>query len=62
MSRRRGRATLDEVARRAGVSRTTASLVLSGKATTHRISEETHRRVKEAAQELDYIDRLLDRF
>ncbi len=61
MSRRRGRATLDEVARRAGVSRTTASLVLSGKATTHRISEETHRRVKEAAQELDYSPNLLVR-
>lgn len=61
MSRRPGRATLDEVARRAGVSRATASLVLSGKASKHRISEETHRRVKEAAQELDYSPNLLVR-
>jgi LacI family transcriptional regulator len=60
-SRRRTRATLDEVAKRAGVSRTTASLVLSGKAATHRISEETLRRVKEAAQELDYSPNLLVR-
>lgn len=60
-SRRKIRATLDEVAKRAGVSRTTASLVLSGKATTHRISEETYRRVKEAAQELDYSPNLLVR-
>lgn len=60
-SRRKTRATLDEVAKRAGVSRTTASLVLSGKASTHRISEETHRRVKQAAQELDYSPNLLVR-
>lgn len=59
--RRKTRTTLDEVAKRAGVSRTTASLVLSGKAVAHRISEETHRRVKEAAQELDYSPNLLVR-
>lgn len=58
---RKTRATLDEVAKRAGVSRTTASLVLSGKASRHRISEETLRRVKEAAQELDYSPNLLVR-
>lgn len=61
MSRRRLRTTLDEVARRAGVSRTTASLVLSGKAGNHRISEQTRQRVKEAAQELDYSPNLLVR-
>lgn len=61
MSRRRARTTLDEVARHAGVSRTTASLVLSGKATRHRISEETRLRVKEAARELDYSPNLLVR-
>ncbi|MCS6949678.1 MAG: LacI family DNA-binding transcriptional regulator [Armatimonadota bacterium] len=61
LSRRKRRSTLDEVARRAGVSRTTASLVLSGKATTHRISEETYRRVQEAAQALDYSPNLLVR-
>lgn len=59
--RRQKRTTLDEVAKRAGVSRTTASLVLSGKATAHRISEETYRRVKQAAQELDYSPNLLVR-
>lgn len=59
--KRRARTTLSEVAKRAGVSRTTASLVLSGKATRHRISDETRRRVKEAAQELDYSPNLLVR-
>lgn len=57
--KRRARTTLSEVAKRAGVSRTTASLVLSGKATRHRISDETRRRVKETAQELDYSPNLL---
>ncbi len=61
MTRRRTRTTLDEVAKRAGVSRTTASLVLTGKASNHRISEETRQRVKEAARELDYSPNLLVR-
>lgn len=61
MLKRRTRTTLSEVAKRAGVSRTTASLVLSGKASGHRISEETRRRVKEVAQELDYSPNLLVR-
>ncbi|MGQ9879755.1 MAG: LacI family DNA-binding transcriptional regulator [Armatimonadota bacterium] len=59
--KRRARTTLSEVAKRAGVSRTTASLVLTGKASRHRISEETRQRVKKAAQELDYSPNLLVR-
>lgn len=55
------RATLTEVAERAGVSTTTASLVLGGKADQHRISEATYQRVKQAADELDYAPNLLVR-
>src|SRR5262249_9001953 len=55
------RTTLMQVAERAGVSPTTASLVLGGKASKHRISEETYRRVQQAAQELDYSPNLLVR-
>src|SRR5579884_398316 len=51
---RKPRATLNEVAVRAGVSTTTASLILGGKAGQHRISEETYQRVLQAASELDY--------
>lgn len=62
MNNRRGpRATLADVASRAGVSRTTASLVLSGKHRQHRISEETCARVIEAAGTLDYSPNLLVR-
>jgi DNA-binding LacI/PurR family transcriptional regulator len=53
------RSTLSEVAERAGVSPTTASLVLGGKSEEHRISEETYLRVKKAAEELDYSPNLL---
>ncbi|MGV3614693.1 MAG: LacI family DNA-binding transcriptional regulator [Fimbriimonas sp.] len=56
-----GRATLIEVAARAGVSATTASLVLSGKAQDRRISEEAHARVRLAAKELNYAPNLLTR-
>ncbi len=58
---KQGRVTLAEVAERAGVSTTTVSLVLGGKADQHRISEETHRRVKQAADDLDYVPNLLVR-
>lgn len=56
-----GRARLLEVAARAGVSATTASLVLSGKARDRRISDEAHERVQRAAQELNYSPNLLTR-
>ncbi|NDL60595.1 LacI family DNA-binding transcriptional regulator [Phytoactinopolyspora mesophila] len=46
------RVRLADVARRAGVSRTTASVVLNGK--PDRIPEETQRRVEQAAAELEY--------
>lgn len=48
------RVTLAEVAERAGVSRTTASLVLSGRGRQLRISEGVDQRVIAAAQELQY--------
>ena len=54
-----GRATLNDVAARAGVSRTTASFVLAGKAQEHRIAEATRARVIEAAIALDYSPNLL---
>ena len=44
--------TLQHVADRAGVSRATASLALSGKG---RMSDETRRRVRDAADDLDYV-------
>lgn len=56
-----GRATLQEVAEKAGVSMTTASLVLAGKATKRRISEDAHDRVRRAAAELNYTPNLLVR-
>lgn len=54
------RVTLAEVARRAGVSRTTASFVLSGRSDM-RISEEAHDRVLRAARELNYRPNLMAR-
>lgn len=48
------RSSLGDVARRAGVSLTTASLVLGDKGVQHRISEEVLQRVRHAAVELDY--------
>jgi len=59
MNKKKGRVTLAEVAKRAGVSSTTASLVLRGKTQMLRISEETDRRVREAAREFDYSPNLL---
>ena len=55
------RATLLDVSERAGVSPTTASLVLSGKGGNVRISPETDARVRTAAEELDYSPNLLFR-
>ena len=48
------RVTLQQVAKRAGVSRTTASFVLTGRHTDMRISEDAQQRVLKAASELDY--------
>lgn len=60
-SNNRSRSTLHDVARAAGVSATTVSLVLAGKAGTRRISEDTHRKVQRAASELGYTPSLLHR-
>ncbi|AKH81543.1 LacI family transcriptional regulator [Streptomyces sp. CNQ-509] len=49
-----GRVTLADVARRAGVSPTTASLVLSGRGRELRISEGVEQKVLKAADELQY--------
>jgi DNA-binding LacI/PurR family transcriptional regulator len=55
------RTTLHEVATLAGVSISTVSLVLAGKAGHRRISEDTRTRVKKAAEELNYAPNLLTR-
>src|SRR4051812_10468315 len=55
------RATLLQVAQRAGVSRSTASFVLAGRHLDMRISEEARQRVLRAAQELDYRPNLMAR-
>ena len=47
--------TLEEVARQAGVSKTTASVVLNGRADQVRISETTRARVIAVADELGYV-------
>ncbi|HEY5879224.1 MAG TPA: LacI family DNA-binding transcriptional regulator [Nakamurella sp.] len=54
------RVTLRDVAERAGVSRTTASFVLSGRRDM-RISADAERRVRQAARELSYRPSLLAR-
>jgi LacI family transcriptional regulator len=54
------RVTLLDVARRAGVSRTTASFVMSGR-TDMRISAQAQERVRHAARELDYRPNLMAR-
>jgi DNA-binding LacI/PurR family transcriptional regulator len=56
-----GRVTLGDVAIRAGVSVSTASLVLADKAKERRISADVHQRVLLAAAELDYCPNLLVR-
>lgn len=47
--------TLEEVARQAGVSKTTASVVLNGRSEQVRISEATRARVVEVADRLGYV-------
>jgi hypothetical protein len=61
LERHSSRATLQQVAILANVSATTVSLVLAGKAGNRRISEDTHRRVKKAAEDLNYAPNLLTR-
>ncbi|GAB4466803.1 MAG: LacI family DNA-binding transcriptional regulator [Armatimonadaceae bacterium] len=56
-----GRVTLKQIAHSAGVSLSTASLVLSGKAAERRISASAARRVREVAHQLDYAPNLLVR-
>lgn len=58
---RTGRTTLKEIARLAGVSVSTASLVLSGKGSERRISAAVEARVREVAQQKDYSPNLLVR-
>src|SRR3954447_934986 len=55
------RETLLQVAQRAGVSRSTASFVLTGRHLDMRISEDARQRVLRAAQELDYRPNLMAR-
>ena len=45
---------LEEIARLAGVSRTTASYVVNGKAEQHRISEKTRERVMAVVNQYNY--------
>lgn len=54
-----GRTTLKQIARLAGVSVSTASLVLSGKGAERRISADAERRVREVAHQQDYAPNLL---
>lgn len=58
---KRKRVTLQEIAGLAGVSVSTASLVLSGKGTASRISTDVDRRVRQVAMEKDYAPNLLVR-
>ena len=55
------RVTLAEVAERAGVSRTTASLVLAGRGRELRISRGVEERVTAAAKELEYRPNIVSR-
>jgi DNA-binding LacI/PurR family transcriptional regulator len=54
-----GRPTLGDIASRAGVSISTASLVLSDKAKQRRLSDEVVEKVRRVAAELDYAPNLL---
>lgn len=53
----RKRASIKDVAREAGVSVTTTSYVLNRKSNV-RISDETARKVREAANKLNYVPRM----
>ncbi len=55
------RVTLADVARRAGVSKTAASFVLSGRGAEMRISPEAESRVRQAARESGYRPNILSR-
>ncbi|MCW5935976.1 MAG: LacI family DNA-binding transcriptional regulator [Fimbriimonadaceae bacterium] len=55
------RTTIEDVARRAGVSKVTVSYVLNGRQDAARISEETTKRVLEAARDLHYRPNALAR-
>lgn len=57
----KSRPKLSDVAELAGVSASTASLVLAGKGDEQRISEEARRRVRAAAASLNYAPSLLHR-
>ena len=46
--------TLDEIAKLAGVSKTTASYVINGKANKYRISEKTQKKVMKVVEEYNY--------
>lgn len=58
---RRRAVTLHDVAERAGLSITTVSFVLNGRAKQHGIADRTVERVEEAAQDLNYAPNLLAR-
>ncbi len=51
---KRKRITIADIAKLAGVSKTTASMVLNGRASTFRIKEETRERVMAVARENHY--------
>ncbi len=53
--------TAADIARRVGVSQTTVSLVMRGKARQNRISVKTRQRVLAAMKELNYVPNLLAR-
>lgn len=55
------RVTAEEIARRLGISRTTVSLVLNGRAESHRISAETTERVLAAAKAAHYRPNIIAR-
>ena len=46
--------TLDEIAKLAGVSKTTASYVINGKAQKYRISEKTQKKVMAVVEQYNY--------
>lgn len=48
------RITLSDIAELAGVSKTTASMILNGQAEQYRIKEETRQKVMEAVQKSGY--------
>ncbi len=58
---KKGRATLKDIAKQAGVSVSTASLVLAGKGSERRISANVEKLVREAALQQDYAPNLLVR-